>query len=279
MTILLLGGTGKTARRIAPRLRLAGATVRTAARSNADVRFDWDDPSTHDAALEGVDTVYLVSPSLRLDHAPLVTAFLDRAQAAGVTHVTALSARGVNFAPPEAALRAIELDLLARSGLTVAILRPGWFMQDFDEYIFQPSIAAEGELVAPTGDGAEPFVHVEDIADVAAITLLERRAGEFTLSGPEALTFAQVAERISLVAGRTIRHVDPPVDEWVAAAADIPADYAAMLGMLFDNIRAGVLASLTDDVERVTGHAPRSFDDYLSDPAVVAAWKAPSLIS
>ena len=74
MAILLLGGTGKTARRIAPRLRLAGATVRTAARSNADVRFDWDDPTTHDAALEGIDAVYLVPPSLRLDHAPLVIA-------------------------------------------------------------------------------------------------------------------------------------------------------------------------------------------------------------
>src|SRR5688500_8807799 len=121
MAILLLGGTGKTARRIAPRLRLAGATVRTAARSHADVRFDWDDPTTHDAALEGIDAVYLVPPSLRLDHAPLVIAFLDRAQAAGVTHVTALSARGVNFAPPEAAMRAIELDLLARTGLTTAI--------------------------------------------------------------------------------------------------------------------------------------------------------------
>ena len=99
MAILLLGGTGKTARRIAPRLRLAGATVRTAARSNADVRFDWDDPTTHDAALEGIDAVYLVPPSLRLDHAPLVIAFLDRAQAAGVTHVTALSARGVELRP------------------------------------------------------------------------------------------------------------------------------------------------------------------------------------
>jgi uncharacterized protein YbjT (DUF2867 family) len=278
MAILLLGGTGKTARRIAPRLRLAGATVRTAARSNADVRFDWDDPTTHDAALEGIDTVYLVPPSLRLDHAPLVIAFLDRAHAAGVTHVTALSARGVNFAPPEAAMRAIELDLLARTGLTTAILRPGWFMQDFDEYIFQPSIAADGEIVAPTGDGTEPFIHVEDIADVAAITLLERRAGEFTLSGPQALTFAEVAARITRVAGRVVTHVDPPVAEWVAAA-QVPPDYAALLGMLFDQIRAGTLASLTDDVERVTGHAPRSFDDYLSDPAVAAAWKAPSLIS
>jgi uncharacterized protein YbjT (DUF2867 family) len=276
MTILLLGGTGKTARRLAPRLRAAGATVRTAARADADVRFDWDDPSTHDAALVGVDAVYVVSPTMRLDHAPTVIAFLDRAQAAGVTHVTMLSARGVDHAPPEAALRAIELDLLRRDGLTVAILRPGWFMQDFSEYVFEPSITADGALVAPTGDGAEPFVHVEDIADVAAITLLERRAGEFTLSGPEALTFAEVAERISRAAGRTVTHVDPPVAEWVAAATDLPADYAGLLGMLFDTIRAGTLASVTDDVERVTGHAPRTFDDYLADPAAVATWTAPA---
>jgi uncharacterized protein YbjT (DUF2867 family) len=190
-----------------------------------------------------------------------------------------LSARGVDHAPPEAALRAIELDLLGRDGLTVAILRPGWFMQDFSEYIFQPSIAADGELVAPTGAGAEPFVHVEDIADVAAITLLERRAGEFTLSGPEALTFAEVAERITRASGRVVTHVDPPVGEWVAAATDIPADYAALFGMLFDTIRAGTLAGITGDVERVTGHPPRSFDDYLADPETVAAWRAPARIS
>ena len=278
MAILLLGGTGKTARRIAPLLRAAGATVRTAARSGADVRFDWDDTATHDAALEGVDRLYLVAPALRLDHAPLVKAFLDRAQAAGVTHVTALSARGVDFAPPEAAMRAVELDLLARTGLSVAILRPGWFMQDFDEYIFAPAIGAEDAIVAPTGDGAEPFIHTQDIAEVAAITLLERRTGEFTLSGPEALTFAEVAERISRAAGRTIRHIDPPVDEWVAPDG-IPADYAALLRMLFDNIRAEVLAGLTDDVERVTGHPPRTFDDYVADPAVVAKWREPARIS
>jgi uncharacterized protein YbjT (DUF2867 family) len=114
---------------------------------------------------------------------------------------------------------------------------------------------------------------------VAAITLLERRAGEFTLSGLEALTFAEVAERISRAAGRTVTHVDPPVAEWVAAAADLPADYAGLLGMLFDTIRAGTLASVTDDVERVTGHAPRTFDDYLADPAAVATWTAPAGIS
>ena len=103
-TILLLGGTGKTARRIAPRLADAGVEVRTAARSRADVRFEWDDASTHDAALEGVDAVYLVPPALSLDFAGDVHAFLDRAEAAGVQHVTFLSARGVDQLPPEVAL-------------------------------------------------------------------------------------------------------------------------------------------------------------------------------
>jgi uncharacterized protein YbjT (DUF2867 family) len=284
MTILLLGGTGKTARRIAPRLRLAGASVRTAARSNADVPFDWDDPTTHDAALEGIDAVYLVPPSLRLDHAPLVIAFLDRAQAAGVTHVTALSARGVNFAPPEAAMRAIELDLLARTGLTTAILRPGWFMQDFDEYVFAPAIVADGTVVAPAGDGTEAFIHVDDIADVAAATLLDPDAhvgAEYELAGPEALSFAQVAEKIAAATGREIRHVDPPRDEWVAGliAEGVPQDYAGMLGMLLDNIRAHATAASTPDVERVTGRAPRTFDDYAAQPSVVAAWTAPSAVS
>jgi uncharacterized protein YbjT (DUF2867 family) len=282
--ILLLGGTGKTARRIAPRLRAAGADVRTAARSGADVHFDWDDVSTHDAALEDAHALYLVPPALRLDAAPPVTAFLDRAQAAGVTHVTFLSARGVELAPEEMMLRAIEKDLEGRSDLTYSILRPGWFMQDFDEYFFQPAIAADGLLIAPTGDGAEAFVHAGDIADVAAATFLDpvrHHRGEYALTGPAGLTFAQVAEKISAAAGKPVTHVDPPVAEWIetAIAGGIPADYGQLLGWLFDAIRASANAASTDDVERVTGHAPRSFDAYLADPATVSAWIAPSAVS
>jgi uncharacterized protein YbjT (DUF2867 family) len=281
-TILLLGGTGKTARRIAP--RLTTASVRTAARSRADVRFDWDDTTTHGAALEGVDALYLVPPTMRLDFAPLVSAFLDRAEAAGVGHVTLLSARGVEHAPPELAMRATELDLASRTKLTHSILRPGWFMQDFDEYFFQPAIAADGVIVAPTGDGAEAFVHADDIADVASATLLapaEHADAAYALSGPEALTFEQVARRISVASGRPITHVDPPVEQWVASAAEggIPLDYAQLLGALFDNVRANATAAVTDDVKRVTGHAPRSFDDYVANPATVAAWTAPALLT
>src|SRR5215207_8659806 len=199
-TILLLGGTGKTARRIAPRLRAAGATVRTAARNGADVRFDWHDAATYDGALAGADVVYFVPPALDLGYGPLAREFFDRAEAAGVRHITLLSARGVEFAPPEQAHRATELELGRRTAFTHSILRPGWFMQDFDEYVFAPAIVADGAVVAPVGDGTEAFIHVDDIADVAAATLLDPDAhagAEYALAGPEALSFAQVAEKIA----------------------------------------------------------------------------------
>jgi uncharacterized protein YbjT (DUF2867 family) len=283
-TILILGGTGKTGRRIAPRLRAAGADVRTAARSGADVHFDWHDPETYDAALAGVRAVYLVPPSMDLAYAPLAATFLDRAEAAGVAHVTLLSARGVEHAPPEQAHRALELELGRRPRLTHSILRPGWFMQDFDEFVFAPAIVAEGVIVAPSGDGVEAFVHADDIADVAVATLLAPQAhagAEYALTGPEGLTFAQVAEKISAAAGREIRHVDLPSAQWVEdlRAKGVPEDYAALLGALGDSLRASATAAPTADVERVTGRPPRSFDDYAAEPTVVATWTASSAVS
>jgi uncharacterized protein YbjT (DUF2867 family) len=283
-TILILGGTGKTGRRIAPRLRAAGATVRTASRNGADVHFDWDDPSTYDAALAGASAVYLVPPALDLGYVPRALELLDRAEAAGVRHVTFLSARLVDQAPPEAAHRAVELELGRRTAFTHSILRPGWFMQDFDEYFFAPSIIAEGEIQVPAGDGQEAFIHADDIADVAVATLLDPDAhagAEYALSGPSALTFADVAAKLSAATGREIRHVDLAREDWIAGlvAAGVPEGYAAMLGSLSDALRASASAGVSPDVERVTGRAPRSFDEYVAEPTVVSALSAPSAVS
>lgn len=282
-TILILGGTGKTGRRIAPLVRAAGATARTASRNGADVRFDWDDTSTYEAALAGADAVYLVPPALDLDYFPRAVEFLDRAEAAGVQHVTLLSARGVELAPPEFAHRALELEL-AKRPFTHSIVRPGWFMQDFDEYFFAPTIAADGAVVMPAGDGAEAFIHADDIAEVAAATLLspaDHAGAEYALSGPEALTFTQVAAKIAAVTGREIRYVDLPREDWIAGlvANGIPPAYAELLGGLADNLRVSATAAVTGDVERVTGHPARSFDDYLAAPTVVGAWTAPSAVT
>lgn len=281
-TILVLGGTGKTGRRVADLVAAGGATARTAARSGADVRFDWDDPTTHDAALRDVDAVYLVPPAFRLDHAADVLALVDRAVAAGVGAITFLSARGVELAPPEVPLRTIELGLQARDDVAVTILRPSWFMQNFTEGFLQPSIAGDGVLALPAGDGAEAFVDARDIADVAAAALLDpgAHAGQaYEITGPQALTHAEVARVVSEALGREITYVDVAPDAWIQGAtrAGLPADYAQMLAGLLQVIADGHGARPGDAVRQVTGHAPRSLTEFAREAAAAGAWAVPAV--
>jgi len=107
---------------------------------------------------------------MRTDFADRVSVFLDRAAAAGVSHVTYLSARGTDSAPPETAMRRVELDLVGRPGVTHAILRSAWFMQNFSETFLKP---AGGAIAVPAGEGAEDFVDADDIAAVASATLAD----------------------------------------------------------------------------------------------------------
>ncbi len=113
---LVLGATGKTGSRVANKLLSRGLPVRTAARSGADAHFDWDDPETYAPALHGVERVYLLGPVMRTDFADQVSVFLDQAETAGARHITYLSAYGTGSAPPETAMRSVELDLLGRPG-------------------------------------------------------------------------------------------------------------------------------------------------------------------
>ena len=104
---LVLGATGKTGSRVAAKLEARNVIVRGAARSGTEVVFDWDDATTHRAALEEVERIYLVGPLLRTDFAAQVGAFLDRAQAAGTRHVTYLSMYNIQAAPAETAQRRV----------------------------------------------------------------------------------------------------------------------------------------------------------------------------
>src|SRR5258708_37746853 len=201
---LVLGATGKTGSRIANRLLSRGLPVRTAARSGADAHFDWDDPETYAPALHGIKRVYLLGPVMRTDFADQVSVFLDQAEAAGARHVPYLSAYGVDSAPPNPAMRRVELDLLGRQGLTHAILRPAWFMQNFSETFLKP---IGGAIVVPAGDGAEAFVDAEDIAKFATATLADPQAharAQYGLTGPPALTIPEAAKIISRVRGRAL---------------------------------------------------------------------------
>ncbi|MDT5182080.1 MAG: hypothetical protein QOI29_238 [Mycobacterium sp.] len=260
-TALILGGTGRTGSLTAGKLARGGIATRTAARHGADVRFDWDDPATHPEALTGVDRLYLVTPVLRVSYAEQVAGFLDVAETAGVRHVTFLSTYNADRAPLGIDIAAVEADLAARQRITHSILRPAWVMQNFaDDHL--PLI--DGVITAPSGGGTESFVDADDIAAVTAETLLhpDAHAGaQYTLTGPQALTFGEVAEIIAAVSGRPVRYNDIDQEAWISGAlgAGVPADYAVMLRWLTGAIITGNGSTLNDDVEQVTGRPPITF--------------------
>jgi len=261
---LVLAGTGKTGSRLAARLAERGLNARTAARNGADVRFDWDDPATHRVALHGVDRLYLVAPAMRVDFADQVSTFLDLAEASGVRHVTYLSAYGIDQAPPQVALRAVELDLIGRGSITHSILRPAWFMQNFSETFLKP---VDGIISVPTGDGSEAFIDAEDIAAVAAETLLspDTHAGAaHALTGPEAITVSEAAEVIAALTGMSVKHDDIDRDLWIqsSVAAGVPAEYGEMLRTLTETIAAGMGSRPNDNVQKVTGAPPIRFAEF-----------------
>jgi uncharacterized protein YbjT (DUF2867 family) len=270
---LVLGATGKTGSRVSAGLREQGGAVRTAARNGADVRFDWDEVATHRPALRDVDRVYLMAPVLRTDFAPQVSGFLDLAEAEGVRHVTLLSAHGTEQAPPEVALRAVELDLIGREGLTHSILRPAWFMQNFSETFLRP---VDGAIVVPNEDGEEAFVDAEDIAAVAAATLTDPTAhagAEYAPTGPEAITVAEAAEVIGGVTGESIDYVSPDRDAWLEAviATGVPTEYGEALRTLTETVASGRGSRPNGDVEKVTGKPSLAFAEFVARSA--SAWK------
>lgn len=254
-----------------------GLPARTAARHGADVPFDWDDPTTHPAALAGVDRLYLVTPVLRISYADQVAAFLDLAVAAGARHVTYLSTYGGQLAPPDVDIRAVEDGLAARDTLTHTILRPAWVMQNFGDAHLP---VVDGVITVSTGGHREAFVDAGDIAAVAVETLLDPEAhagASYAPTGPQALTVAEVADTITTVTGRTVRHQDIDPEAWIGgavAAGLVPADYAVMLRWLTGAIVSGNGSTPNDDIEKVTGRAPAGFEDFARRNAGV--WAHPA---
>jgi uncharacterized protein YbjT (DUF2867 family) len=264
LSTLVLGSTGKTGPRVAAALFNRGLPVRTAARSGANVSFDWSRRDSYAPALDGMSRVYLVAPVMRIDFADDVSAFLDEAEAAGVHHVTFLSAYGMERAPDHIATRSVELDLLGRERMGHTILRPAWFMQNFSETFLKP---LNGAIVVPTGDGAEAFIDAEDIAAVAATTLADPQAhaGEaYSLTGPEALTVAEAAAIIGDETGQKIKHVDLVRDTWIAGAIanGIPPEYGAVLRQLTETVASGHGSRPNGTVEKITGTPPHTFRNF-----------------
>ena len=269
--ILVLGGTGKTGRRIAESLQAKGVPTRIGSRS-AVPSFDWNNEATWDDSLAGVEAVYInYAPDLAMPGATdSIQAFVDRANRRGVKRLVLLSGRG------EAEAQACER-IVQDSGIDWTVVRASWFNQNFSEGAFVEMVQA-GEITLPAADTPEPFVDVNDIADVAVAALTEEgHTGEvYEVTGPRLLTFADVAAEISRASGRKVAYVQVPHDAFVAGVAEsgAPKDVVWMLDYLFATVLDGRNARLTDGIQRALGRAPRDFSDYAREIAATGLWRS-----
>ncbi|MFF4324056.1 NAD(P)H-binding protein [Streptomyces sp. NPDC001568] len=274
-TVLVLGGTGKTGRRVVALLRELGVETRAASRSG-DTPFDWSDPDTWQPALDGADAVYVVGPESSPSPTP---AFVERAVAAGVRRLVLLSARGVDapghFSDAVGAPHRESEAAVRSSGVAWTILRPGWFAQNFSEGVFLDGVRA-GELALPTGDGTASFIDADDIAAVAVAALTEDgHAGEvYELSGPRALSVADVLDEIAKVTGVRAAYVpvEPSAHRAALVAQGMPEEEAAVWTEAMEPILTSREAPLTDGVRRALGRPPRDFADFARDAAAAGAW-------
>src|ERR671914_897352 len=204
---LVLGGNGKTGRRVVERLRVRGLPVRLGSRSGKPP-FDWEDRSTWAPALDGVSAAYVTYyPDLAVPGAPeAIAAFAELAVASGTRRLVLLSGRG----EPEA--QRSEEALIA-SGADWTIVRCSWFNQNFSESAFLEPVLA-GEVALPADGVREPFVDVEDIADVAVAALTEDgHVGKlYELTGPRLLTFSDAVAGIPEGSRRETASVPVPLD-------------------------------------------------------------------
>ena len=266
---LVLGATAKTGKRVADKLRSQGHDVRAVSRSTTPA-FDWTRPETWDDALRDIDAIYATfQPDLAVPGSDeIIAAFAKKAISHGAKRIVMLSGRG------EAAAHRAE-DALRHSGVDATVLRGNWFFQNFSEDMFLPYIQ-QGTLALPAGNIPEPFIDTNDIAECAVTCLLDSKhiGKTYELSGPDALTFAEVTSILSDATNRKIDFVPITLDELDAGMASdsVPEDFRGLIRYLFSEVLDGRNSAPTTDVEQILGRRPNSLRNYAQDVARTGLW-------
>jgi uncharacterized protein YbjT (DUF2867 family) len=268
-TTLVTGGTGKTGRRVVERLKARGVETRTASRTSCPA-FNWHDSSTWDAVLGGVTSAYIAyAPDVAIPGSTeLIREFVDAAVKQGVQHLVLLSGRGEEEA--QAAEKIVQ-----SSGIDWTIVRAGWFMQNFSEGEFLQMVLDDA-ITLPARHIPEPFIDVNDIADVVVAALTEEgHAGEvYEVTGSRMLNFDEVAHEISTAAGRQVQFIQIPSDAFAHAIEEsgAPKDIAWLLNYLFESVLDGRNAFVCDGVQRALGREPADFSDFARRVAARGVW-------
>jgi uncharacterized protein YbjT (DUF2867 family) len=268
-TILVLGATGKTGRRVIERLQARGVPTRIGSRS-AQPPFDWGDRGTWGPALHGVSSLYITYyPDLAVPGAPDAVGALARLAAKqGVQRLVLLSGRG-----EEEAQRSEEI--VKEAGIEWTILRSSWFDQNFSEGFLLDSVRS-GLVPLPVGDVREPFVHADDLADIAVAALTEDGQGGqlYEVTGPRLMTFGEAVAEIAQASGRDVSFETVSMEAFAAEfeQAGMSPDEVWLVNYLFSEVLDGRNESLTDGVQRALGREPRDFSEYVAATAPTRIW-------
>jgi len=271
--ILIIGKNGKTGARVNARLQALGYETRAVGRSS-DPSFDWENSKSWRAAISGTRAAYVTyQPDLAVpDAEAAIKEFLAVAADAGLEHIVLLSGRG-----EEGAERAEAL--LQNSGLSWNVVRASWFAQNFSESFMLDGVLS-GELVLPASDMVEPFIDVDDIADVAvaALTKPELRNRLFEVTGPRSMSFTQCVEEISEALGRQVKYIGIPVEAYIEALDELGFDKEMqwLLHELFTVVFDGRNCKPMSGVEEALGRPATDFSEYVQKALATGVWNVAS---
>jgi uncharacterized protein YbjT (DUF2867 family) len=280
--ICVTGASGTVGREVVKQLQASGADFRAAVSSPSSaeaarargldaVICDYHQLETVRAALRGCDVLFLLGANL-IDQTDLEVGVVEAAKAAGIQHIVKLSVMG---APDEAyslahVHRPVEKAIEA-SGIGWTFLRPNSYMQNIVTFM-KPTIQSDSMFFSASGEARISHVDARDIAAVAAraLTAPERHRGQaYVLTGPEAVTYDELAAAVSTALNRPIAHVSLPPEDLRAGmlAEGFPEPLADRLLDLERYFREGKASVISPDIERVTGRPARPLADYLGDHA------------
>ncbi len=268
--VLVIGGKGKTGSRVVNILKEQGHHVRVGSRSE-NPAFDWDNPETWAAALEGMDAAYITfQPDLAVPGAlEAIEGLTKVAIRQGVKKLVLLSGKGE---------REAELceQAVINCGLDYTIVRASWFSQNFSESFFLEPIQ-HGFVALPKAHIKVPYVDARDIAAVAVEALVkDKHNGQiYELTGPRFLTFEEIMKDVSQATDREIvfTPISLPAYTKMLREQGVPEDYVWLIDYLFTEVLDNPDNQLiTNDVEKVLGRKPIDFSDYVKETAATGIW-------
>ena len=275
--LLVTGATGNLGSEVVKALLAEGYAVKAGTRSVEAiepaehleaVKLDYADVGTFDSALVGVKGVFLVAPPMDPEAPSKLIPFVVKAKEIGIKHIVFISALGVDH-HEQAPLRVIEHALID-SGLAYTILRPNFFMDNFSMGFIAPMIKQGGIFLA-ADDGKTSFISTKDIAAVAVKSFADELYGkEFNLTGPEALDHTEVAKIIGNKIGKEVTYHALAEEAMLQGARDqgMPEGAVQYMAVLYAVVRAGYMAVVTDDVEKITGRKPEDFEEFVNNNSI-----------